>query len=365
MIPVSPVQRENAFLQVSINNAIRSVIESGHLILGRNVEEFEARWAKSVGAVHAVGLASGLDALEAALRAGGVKPGDRVVVPALSAAATALAPLRIGATPVFVDVDTRTGLMDIPSLLQAAPQNVSAVVHVSLYGLHASQEELRNLQASLQAPVVLDMAQGHRVVDESEGRDTGGTVSAWSFYPTKNLGAVGDAGAVTTDDEEIADWIRRWRNYGQRGRYEHVQVGVNARLDEIQAAVLDVKLDFLSQWTRRRRVNAEYLLDHIKQDRLKCLVGAQELSRHALHQFVVAPDDRELFRSHMAARGISTDVHYPTALPDQVSLAEFESRPIPAARSLASRVVSLPVHPFLSEGELEQIATALHDWCTL
>jgi dTDP-3-amino-3,4,6-trideoxy-alpha-D-glucose transaminase len=365
MIPVSPVRRENAALKVEIEDAIRDVVSSGELILGPNVTGFEGSWARSVGASHAVGVASGLDALEAALRAVGVRAGDRVVVPALSAAATALAPLRIGAEPVFADVNRTTGLIDIERLIcDSSVQSPAAIVHVALYGLHPTTIELEALSQSMSAPVVQDMAQAHAATAGEVREGSPAAVAAWSFYPTKNLGALGDAGAITTDDPQIADWVRRWRNYGQAGRYEHIQEGVNARLDEIQAAVLEVKLPHLEEWTDVRRTHALHFLANIDVARLPCLVKSEQLDRHVLHQFVVVPENRNDFRQFMADRGIATDAHYPTALPDQPALSRRSQCRVDEARFLADRVVSIPVHPFLSDKEVDLIGVALRDWCS-
>lgn len=366
MIPVSPVQRENHILAPSLVAAVEEVIESGELILGRHGKRFEEAWASETDSDHCVGLASGLDALEAALRAVGVMPGDTVVVPAISAAATALAPVRLGARPLFADVDPATGLLDMAAVLdQCDNMRLGAAIPVALFGLRPNSASMRLLENELGVPVVMDMAQAHGSLDENGNVDVPGQASAWSFYPTKNLGAIGDAGALTTNIADVAGRARRWRNYGQRARYDHIDTGVNSRLDDVQASVLTVKMQFLADWTTTRRETARIYLSAIDNGQLRCLVEPESVDRHALHQFVVVPDDRLEFVEFLESRGIGTDVHYPKALPDQPA---FRSRGVlaggsPNARALADHAVSIPVHPFLQQTEVEQIATALSDWC--
>lgn len=366
MIPVSPVRRENVRLAAEISAAVSKVVESGDLILGHHGKEFEELWAVETGSQHCVGLASGLDALEAGLRSIGVAQGDVVVVPAMSAAATALAPLRMGALPLFADVDPATGLMDLGPVEEFCSQRPpSAVIPVALYGLRPQASTVRRLKGEFNVPVVMDMAQAHGSLDEEGNPEVPGQASAWSFYPTKNLGAIGDAGALTTDLDDVAERVRRWRNYGQQARYEHLDAGVNSRLDDVQAAVLATKKRYLSEWTSRRRAIAKTYVSAIDYERLGCLVAPEVVDRHALHQFVVLPQDRSDFVAFMGSRRVGTDIHYPTALPDQPVFRELDTLPRGAAhaRTIACHAVSMPVHPFLTESEVDRIATALHEWC--
>lgn len=366
MIPVSPVRRENAALANEINTAISEVLASGELILGPHVRTFEGLWAAETNSRHCVGLASGLDALEAALHSIGVSQGDVVIVPALSAAATALAPLRLGATPVFADIDPTTALLDVDQVLaMCAERRPSAVIPVALYGLRPDASFLRSLEDEFGVPVIVDMAQAHGSLDEQGRAEIPGHVAAWSYYPTKNLGAIGDAGALTTNSSEISARARRWRNYGQEFRYEHFDAGVNSRLDELQAAVLTVKLAQLGIWTTRRREIAQTYLSVVDASQLECLVTPEVVHRHALHQFVVLPSDRPEFIAFLASREIGTDVHYPKALPDQPAFKSLVTlgEGAPVARAIVNRAVSIPVHPFLTDSEVERIALALQDWC--
>lgn len=366
MIPVSPVRRENAALANEINAAMAEVVDSGELILGPHVGAFEDLWAAETSSRHCVGLASGLDALEAGLHSIGVAQGDVVIVPAMSAAATALAPIRLGATPVFVDVNPSTALLDLVQVLEiCADRKPSAVIPVALYGLRPEASLLRILENELGVPVVMDMAQAHGSLDEQGRAEVPGHVAAWSFYPTKNLGAIGDAGALTTNSSEISARACRWRNYGQESRYEHLDAGVNSRLDEIQAAVLTVKLARLTAWTTRRREIAQKYLSALDGNQLECLVTADVVHRHALHQFVVLPSDRREFISFLTSRDIGSDVHYPKALPDQPAFNSLVTLGggAPVARATANHAVSIPVHPLLTDTEVERIALALHDWC--
>jgi len=254
--------------------------------------------------------------------------------------------------------------MDIESVLAAAGDSAAAVIPVALYGLRPTAESVQSIRDELQVPVVLDMAQGHGSCHELGGPDSAETLSAWSFYPTKNLGALGDGGAVTTNDQGQALQISRWRNYGQDDRYDHATVGVNSRLDAIQAAVLSAKLPYLESWTQRRRAIAGHLLDALEDGPLKSMASRCDVSRHAFHQFVVVTDCRRDFRAYMHDVGIGTDVHYPRALTEQAALSHAPTLNggTPRAIALAKTVVSIPCHPFLSDSEVQQVSDALRAW---
>lgn len=365
MIPSSAVRRENAALKQEIERAIGAVIDSGEIILSSRVQGFEEEWAAAAGARHCIGVASGLDALEAALRAVGVKSGDRVLIPALSAAATVLAPLRLGAVPVFVDVDERTALMSLDALRDATAIGASAAIPVALYGLRPATALLDFIERHLGCFVVMDMAQAHGSLNESGTPHVRADAAAWSFYPTKNLGALGDAGSVTTDSAEVSTRIRRWRNYGQSQRYEHVEVGANSRLDELQAAVLSVKLTRLEEWTERRREIGTRYLRCLDSSRLTPMLSLDDVPFHALHQFVVRSKERQQFQAFMSSRGVSTDIHYPRALDEQPPFAGLSMLDgHNTASALAAEVVSIPVHPFLTDEDVDIVSQALTDWCS-
>jgi dTDP-4-amino-4,6-dideoxygalactose transaminase len=355
-------------LRAGLDAAWARVAASGWYVGGPEVEAFESRFAKHVGAAHAVGVANGTDALALALRALGVKAGDRVVVPAVSAYPTTVGVVQAGATPLFVDVgpDALISVEGVERALAAGP--VAAVVCVHLYGNCADGAALRELVSSHGTALLEDAAQAHGATRGGQAAGSWGHAAAWSFYPTKNLGALGDAGAVTAGDPAVAARLRRLRNYGQETRYEHVEIGFNSRLDPLQAAILSVKLEALDEETRRRReIGARY--DRAFADlgpalRPVPLPPGGQPNRHLYPVLVAAAADRPAFQGHLAAQGVETLIHYPIAMPDQRASDPAWSRgaEFPTARSICGRVVSLPVHPDLTDDEVEHVIAAVSGW---
>jgi dTDP-3-amino-3,4,6-trideoxy-alpha-D-glucose transaminase len=348
----------HAPLAPQLEAAFARVLSRGRFVLGDELESFEAAFARTVGTRHAVGVASGLDALELSLRALDVGPGDEVIVPAHTFIATWLAVDAVGATPVPVEPDPRTHQLD-PSLLEAARSpRTRAVMPVHLYGHPAPMRDIVAFADRHGVAVLEDAAQAHGA--SLDGRLCGamGRLGAFSFYPGKNLGALGDGGAVTTDDDDLAGRLRRLRNYGSRRKYDHEEFGRNARLDELQAALLSVKLPHLKVWNRRRAdVAARYL---------EGLAGLPELvmpevapgATPAWHLFVVRHPRREALRVHLEGRGIETLVHYP--VPPHLSGAYRARRhSLPAAEALANEVLSLPMGPHLSDEQVEHVVEAV------
>jgi dTDP-4-amino-4,6-dideoxygalactose transaminase len=348
--------------------AIDRVGESGWLILGAEVAAFERELAAVSGVEHAVGCANGLDAIEIALRANGIGAGDCVLTTPLSAFATALAIIRAGAEPVFVDVDA-SGLLDVELAEQAlgADSTIRAVVPVHLFGHAMDAGRLEATAASRGVVVIEDCAQA--IGARSHGRAVGsiGMAAATSFYPTKNLGALGDGGAVLTRDAGVAERARGLRDYGQSAKYVHDQLGLNSRLDELHAAVLrDALLPELAAGTARRIEIAERYRREIRTDGL-VLPPSPEGSESVWHLFpVLTRGAREPFRSHLTGRGIGSAVHYPVLMPDQKALREaFPNairRELPMAHRFAEREVSLPLHPYLSDDEVSRVIAACNEW---
>jgi dTDP-4-amino-4,6-dideoxygalactose transaminase len=341
-------------LRGELEQALGAVLSSGRFILGGHVAEFERAFASYCGASAAVGVASGTDAVTIALRAAGVGDGDEVVVPAYTCIPTVAAVEAAGATPVLADVDALTWTLDPAAAAAAITERTRAIVPVHLYGLCADVEALRGLGPA----IVEDAAQAHGA--EAHGRRAGtlGDLAAFSFYPTKNLGALGDAGAVVTRDPSAAELARSLRSYGERERYESVRPGWNSRLDELQAAVLLAKVPHLEAWTERRRALAG------RYD--AALAGTQIQSqpepvgyRHVRHLYVVRVADREAFRARLAERGIETAVHYPRAVHEHPGYAHLARPGLAESERLAAQVVSLPLYPELRDDEAEAVADAL------
>jgi dTDP-3-amino-3,4,6-trideoxy-alpha-D-glucose transaminase len=349
-------------LDGELERTVQRVVESGCYLLGPELEALERDFAAHCGARHCVGVASGMSAIELALRAAGIGLGDEVIVPAYTWVATWLAVSRTGAEPVGVDVLEATYNVD-PSLIEAAiTDRTAAILPVHLRGEPADMDAIGSIAAAADLLVVEDAAQaagaGHR------GRRVGsiGDATAFSFYPTKNLGALGDAGAVTTDDDELAERLRRLRNYGMKNRYEIEEAGVNARLSEIQAAVLRLLLPRLDGWNRRRANLAETYREALAGRGAISLPVIPPWAEPAWHLFVVGHPERERCREALAAEGIETLVHYPL-LPHRSG--PFRERwpegSFPVAERLAARALSLPLYPQLQPQACERVAQAVVD----
>lgn len=336
-------------LKPEIDAAIARVLYSGWYILGEEVEAFESEWASYCQAKHAVGLANGLDALHLALLAMSVGPGDEVIVPSNTYIATWLAVSQCGATPVPVEPDERTYNIN-PALIEAAiTPRTKVILPVHLYGQPADLDPILVIARKHGLRVLEDAAQAHGVRYKGKRIGAHGDVVAWSFYPGKNLGALGDGGAVTTNDPDIADRIRVLRNYGSRVKYVNEVRGVNSRLDPIQAAVLRVKLRYLDEWNERRTNIAHYYLQGLNSTVLG-LPHVPEWAHPAWHLFVIRYRDRDALQKRLAEAGIGTMVHYPIPPYKQLAYASaaYDQAKYPLATAMADEVLSLPIGPHCS-----------------
>jgi dTDP-3-amino-3,4,6-trideoxy-alpha-D-glucose transaminase len=335
-------------LRDQIDGAVLQVLASGRYILGPSVQAFEDEFARYCRAANGIAVGSGSDALTIGLRALGVQAGDEVLVPAVSAAATAMAVLALGARPIFVDISPDDFNMDPVLALDRKTSRTKAIIPVHLYGMPARLKEL----ARDGVPVLEDAAQAHGS-DASWGRcGSFGIVSAFSFYPTKNLGTYGDGGMIVTSDAGIAERSRLLRNYGQRDNYSSDIFGQNSRLDELHAAILRVKLKKLDEWNRRRRQIADL---YRRGFHGLPLVMQTETGTSNYHIFVVVCPERDKLRAHLAALDIPTLIHYPVPLHRQKAFSEFNPARCPQADLLSSRVLSLPIHAYLSNGDVERV----------
>jgi len=365
-VPFSGLDRAYRRLRPELDAAWERVASSGWYVGGPEVEAFEARFAAFVGVPHAVGVANGTDAIALGLRALGVRPGDEVIVPALSAYPTTVGVVQAGATPRYVDVG-EDGLIDPALVERGLAPSVRAIVCVHLYGSCADARALVALAAGRDLPLLEDAAQAHGALRAGQRAGSWGAAAAWSFYPTKNLGALGDAGAVTCADDAMAARLRRLRNYGQQNRYEHVEPGINSRLDPLQAAMLAVRLGALEQETQRRRdIGARYDRAFAGLASVRPLpVPADGTSNRHLYPVLISDASRRpAFQADLGQRGIETLIHYPIAMPDQRASARAWSgdRDFPVARSICERVVSLPLHPDLADEEVERVIEAVVGW---
>jgi dTDP-4-amino-4,6-dideoxygalactose transaminase len=339
-----------------ITAAIERVIASGWFVLGPEVEAFETEFAAASRVPHAVGVGTGTDAITLILRALDIGPGDEVITPPLSAAYSALAVMMAGARPVFADIDPERLTMDPRAAAAAVTPRTRAVMPVHLYGQAADMRPFEALAAQHGLALVEDAAQAHLATADGRPVGTIGIAAATSFYPTKNLGALGDGGAVLTRDAQLAARVKRLRNGGQTSRYHHQEPGANSRLDEMQAAILRARLHFLPRWTERRReIAARYR---------QSLAGAafhlppEFDAGHVYHLFPVLAERRDAFQAHMTGRGVETLIHYPVPIPRQPALQGASPAVCPIADRVCAQVVSLPMYPGLSDAAVAAVAEA-------
>jgi dTDP-4-amino-4,6-dideoxygalactose transaminase len=343
----------------AVRAAIDRVVTRGWYVLGPEVEAFELEFAAACDARYAVGVGNGTDAITLLLRAAGVGPGDDVIVPAMTAAFTGLAVVAAGARPIIVDVDAETLTLDPAACEGALTSRTRAIVPVHLYGQPADMPPLLALAARHSLVVVEDCCQAHLATSGGRPVGTFGVGGAFSFYPTKNLGALGDGGAVVTNDADVAARIRRLRNGGQADRYRHREAGVNSRLDEIQAAVLRERLPRLAQWTSRRRELASLYRRSLPPT---VRTVAERDAGHVYHLFPVRSANRDGLQSALASAAIDTLIHYPIALADQGAFADSRPARCPEAALAARELLSLPLHPRLTEGDVSRVAGAVAEF---
>lgn len=343
-------------LQPDIDAAVARVLAGGWFVLGPEVEAFEAEWAAHCEARHAVGTSNGLDALRLILEAMAVGPGDEVIVPSHTFVATWLAVSHVGATPVPVEPDPVTRNLDASRVEMAITARTKVIVPVHLYGLPADMGAICEVARRHDLRVVEDAAQAHGA--RCGGRRVGalGDAAAWSFYPGKNLGAFGDGGAVTTDDPELARRVRRLGNYGSERKYEHEVVGSNNRLDELQAAVLRVKLSRLDEWNARRADVARRYDSGLVGSGV-VLPRVPTWADPVWHLYVIEIDARADLQKHLAARGVGTGIHYPAPVHAQEAYSSrgLVAHDLPIATRLAERVLSLPMGPHLTHDDVATV----------
>ena len=349
-------------LQSEIDSAVSRVLESGWYIGGPEVEAFEGEWADYCQAEHAVGVANGLDALVLALRALEIGPGDEVIVPSNTYIATWLAVSAVGARPVPVEPDPATYNID-PRLIEGEiTLRTRALLPVHLYGQPADLDPILAIASAHGLAVVEDAAQAHGACYKGKRIGAHGDIVCWSFYPGKNLGAFGDAGAVTTNNERIADQIRLLQNYGSREKYINEAKGVNSRLDPLQAAILREKLKVLDKWTHRRQIRAEVYFKELWNSRGTLhLPHVPKWADPVWHLFVVRTSDRNALQECLESAGIGTVIHYPVPPHKQEAYADLciGSEALPVASLLADQVLSLPIGPHLTDYQLSEICDAL------
>lgn len=360
-IPLVDLKAQYEGIKPEIDAAIARVLDKTSFILGDEVAAFEAAFARFCGVSDCIGVGNGTDALTLALQAVGVTAGDEVITVALTFIATAEAVAELGARPVFVDVRPDTLLMDVARVEAAITPKTRAIVPVHLYGQMVDMEPLLRLAAARGIPVVEDAAQAHGATYRGRPAGSFGGAAAFSFYPGKNLGAYGDAGAVVTNDLAVAAWVRKARDHGRTSKYEHEFAGRNSRMDGVQGAVLQTKLAHLAEWNERRRVLAE------SYDRaLSGVTGASPVVRSsdgcsACHLYVVRVQDRDRVLAALRQSGVEAGVHYPIPLHMQPAFASLglRSGALPVTEEASNTVLSLPLYPELAGPAMEHVVSAL------
>ena len=362
MILMNDFKAEPTALRASMLDAARRVLESGWYVLGPEVDAFEKQWAQACGTAHGIGVGNGMDAIEIALRALDVGPGDEVITTPMTAFASVLAIIRAGATPVLADIHAHTALMDISSAQRCINPRTKAILLVHMYG------QLRDMDAWLALcnangiTLVEDCAQAH--LASWNGRIAGsfGAAGTYSFYPTKNLGAPGDAGMLVTGDTRLNERARQLRNYGQSVRYSHPELGMNSRLDEIHAAMLSARLQWLPEFTERRRQIAWHYQAELRNPQVQLLSLPQQPLAHVFHLFVVTCSQRDALLAHLHAHQVQSLIHYPVPIQLQRPCLNIARDPkgLELSERHAQTCLSLPCHPQMSDSDVAQVIAAVN-----
>ena len=358
MIPFLDLKNINAPFRKELIDAISDVADSGRYILGEKVEAFEKQFASYCGVKHAIGTGNGLDALTLIIRAykemGVFNEGDGVLVPSNTYIASILSITENNLKPVFVEPDINTYNIDVNLIEQSITSKTKAILIVHLYGQIAYSEELQRVADKHNLKIIEDCAQAQGA--SHKGKKTGslGDVGGFSFYPSKNLGALGDAGGVTTNDKKLAETIRALRNYGSHKKYYNKYQGINSRLDEMQAAVLSVKLKYLDKENEKRRKIAEKYLHGIENEKF-ILPRAEINDSHIWHLFVVRTKERDRFQEYLKDNGVETVIHYPIPPHKQEAFTEWNKEKYAISEEIHDTVVSLPLHPALTDKEVDHV----------
>jgi dTDP-4-amino-4,6-dideoxygalactose transaminase len=364
MILMNDFKSEPVEIREAMLLAAQRVFNSGFYVLGKELREFEQSWAQACGVAYGVGVGSGLDAIEIALRALNIGSGDEVITTPMTAFATVLAIIRAGATPVLADIEPATALLSIKSVQRCLSPRTKAVLLVHLYGQVRHMQEWLDLCDLNDIVLIEDCAQAH--LAQWQGRYAGafGRVGAYSFYPTKNLGAIGDGGMVVTSDEILAQKAMCLRNYGQTQRYHHPELGMNSRLDELQAALLIERLRWLPEFTLRRQEIAASYHTGLRHPKVRLLALPQEKSAHVYHLFSVSCEYRAELQSHLQVNDIQSLIHYPIPIHEQESCRSLYRDPHGLVNSEyhANTCLSIPCHPQMSNQDISRVIDAVNSF---
>lgn len=362
-IPYLDLGRIHESIRKELDQVYQSVMDGQWFIQGNYCKQFEDAFAKYCGVKHCIGVGNGLDAIRLTLQAAGIGEGDEVIVPANTFIATVLAITYVGATPVFVDADPKNYNIDLNLIEKKITSRTKAVIVVHLYGHAVDAEKIAGLKEKYSLMVIEDAAQAHGAVIRGKRVGTLGDAAAFSFYPGKNLGALGDGGAVVTNDDKLAERVRAIANYGSKEKYVHLFKGCNSRLDELQAGFLFVKLPYLDSWNDERRAIASRYNKEIINEKL-ILPEWDGGKDHVFHIYPVLCENRERLTVYLNERGIATNVHYPIPIFEQEAYQEFESEQgcYPVTTMICKQEVSIPLYPGLKKEEQDYIIACLNDY---
>lgn len=365
IIPFLDLKRENDRYAAEIKEAVNKVLDSGWYILGKEKVAFEDTFAQYCGTDHCIGVGNGLDALRLILegykKLHKLKVGDEAILPTNSFVATALAVSESGLIPVFADCSSDTYNIDPISVESKMTSRVKAIIVVHLYGQVAPIEELRRISEKYNILLIEDAAQAHGAKHKGYRAGSLGDAAAFSFYPVKNMGGLGDGGAITTNDGQLSNLIYSLSNYGEKEKYQHQYKGFNSRLDEIQAAVLSVKLKHLEDDNAKRRQIANIYYQYIKNENVT-LPKMVDMGEHVFHQYVVRCKDRNRLKTYLSDRGIQTQIHYPVPIHKQTAYEEYGGVVLPVSEQVQQEILSLPMYPSMTSDELTRIVKVINSW---
>lgn len=364
MILMNDFKSEPEKMREAMVAASRRVFESGWYVLGSEVDTFEKKWAGICGVEHGIGVGNGLDAIEISLRSLNIGPGDEVITTPMTAFASVLAILRAGATPVLADIDPDTALLSIDSARRCLTPKTKAVLLVHLYGHLRNIGNWVTLCNEHNIHLIEDCAQAHLATSNGKVAGSFGTMGAYSFYPTKNLGAIGDAGMIVTANLELAENAKRIRNYGQSVRYEHPEIGMNSRMDELQAALLSERFKWLHEFTKRRQQIAKSYISGINNKQIKMLAQPEESAEHVYHLFVMTCENRVGLQDHLRNCGIQALIHYPIPVHFQESCLQIARDPngLENSEKHANNCISIPCHPQMTDLEVQQVVSSVNSF---
>ena len=361
MISFLDLKTINSQYKEEIQASIKRVLDSGWYILGKEIGEFEREFGNYCGAQHCIGVANGLDALILIIRAYDIGAGDEIIVPANTYIASILAITANGATPVLVEPDINTYNIDLTKIEEKITTKTKAILAVHLYGQTADMEKINKIAEKYGLIVIEDSAQAHGAYFNNKRTGNLGDASGFSFYPGKNLGALGDGGAITTNNDELAEKLRALRNYGSHVKYENIVKGVNSRLDEIQAAVLRIKLKYLDEDNDKRRLVAKFYRDHITNQQI-ILPSVSNEDSHVWHLFVIRTSNREKLQNYLMENNIQTIIHYPIPPHKQKAYSEWSELKLPITEKIHNEVLSLPISPIIKKQEIEKVVEIINKY---